>query len=837
MVPFKFLAIPSYTPGHVFSGRVRELQFLTEWATSANNPVLVLEAIGGMGKSMLCWQWAARLTEQELPPFEGIFWYSFYERGADMSDFCASALAFIQGRPVEDYRSRKTSGLAGELLSVLQNQRWLIVLDGLERVLVAYNRYDAAHIQDEEVDAKRKAQECIQPADSTLVRGFSDATSSKILISSRLMPAPLMDSLGRARSGVVHSVLDGLDAEDAETMLRIIGIQGDSERIRGYLTRNFGCHPLIAGIVGGLVKNFASAPGDFDRWANRQADENALSPEADVVRARHRILWAAFDDLSEDARTLLARIALVSEAIDFETLRELNPRLPERPQEVFPPAEWLLEYPEYVDEYKADKATYERYLTECDWWRNSAEYAEAQLFLHKTIRDLADRGLLLSDAVAQKCDLHPVVRGYAVGSIPRDQRDGVAQRVVDHFSSRADVSDEQVTKIDDVRNALQVIRTLLHLGRTTQAADALTHVHGALFWSLDAYSLYLSLARALFRNGWHQAPFGVEGTDLAWLWNNTALALSACDEHEDARAIQELALDLFIELDHPHGVLGSLRNLALKADKLDNYADTLGIAARAAEATAMLGDEEDLALAHLAQANHSCTIGDFAVAESYWQQFAALPRPTTRSIYRPGWGEFALARIRWFQARLDHDQLSEVERLAREGNSRGLICEVLWLRGEWHLSRGEWQQAATDFEEHVKMTREVSLIPSWSEARLALAQVKMGHSIPLHELAHRLSTAKDPPYLPLADLYLAVGENENARRQAHAAYKKAWGVGAPYVDWKTLQQARTVFAALGDPEPQLPAFDSASQKPLAFDSKLRAYLDKKASEKRTTKAN
>lgn len=498
MVPFKFLAIPSYTPGHVFRGRVRELQFLTEWATSPNNPVLVLEAIGGMGKSMLCWEWAARLTEQVPPPFEGIFWYSFYERGADMSDFCASALAFIQGRPIEDYRSRKTSGLADELLPVLQNRRWLFVLDGLERVLVAYNRYDAAHIRDEEVEAKRKAQECIQPADSALVRGFSEATSSKILISSRLMPTPLMDSLGRARSGVAHTVLDGLDPGDAESMLRIIGVHGDSERIRGYLTRNCGCHPLIAGVVGGLVKNFASAPGDFDRWADRQADENALSPEVDVVRTRHRILWAAFDDLGEDARTLLARIALVSEAVDFETLSELNPRFPERPPEVLPPAEWLLEFPEYVDEFKADKAAHERYLTECNRWRNSVEYAEAQLFLHETVRDLADRGLLLADAPAQKCDLHPVVRGYAVSSIPRDQRDGVAQRVVDHFSSRVDISDEQVTKINDVRNALQVIRTLLHLGRTTQAAAALTHVHGALFWSLDAYALYLSLARPCF---------------------------------------------------------------------------------------------------------------------------------------------------------------------------------------------------------------------------------------------------------------------------------------------------------------------------------------------------
>jgi tetratricopeptide (TPR) repeat protein len=799
--------------------------------------VLVLEAIGGMGKSMLCWQWVNGQAEQAFPSFEGIFWYSFYERGADINDFCASVLAFVQGHPVEDYRSRKTSGLAAELLPVLQSQRWLFVLDGLERVLVAYNRYDAAHIRDEEVEAKRKAQDCIRPADSNLLRGFSEVASSKILISSRLMPTPLMDSLGHARSGVVRKVLGGLDPEDTETLLRVIGVHGNSERMRSYLAKNFGCHPLIAGIVGGLVKRFAPAPGDFDRWADHQADEDALSPEADVVRARHRILWAAFNDLGEDARTLLARIALVSEAVDYETLFELNPRLPERPPQVFPPEEWLLEFPEWIDEYAADKAAYEQYLTECARWRKSVAYAEAQAFLLETIRDVADRGLLLTAALGGKCDLHPVVRGYAVSSIPHDQRDGVAQRVVDHFSSRVDTPAAQVTNINDIRNALQVTRTLLHLGRTTQAADALTDLHGALFWNLEAYALYLSLARPLFRSGWRRAPLGVEGTDLAWLWNNTGLALSMCDEHVEAAAVQQLALELFIDLDHAHGVLVSLRNLAIKADDVDNYADARRIDALVAEATPILGNEEDLALSYLAQSEHSCTMGDLNAAVSYWQQFSALPRPTTRSIYRPGHGEFILARIRWFQERLDDDALSHVERLAREGTNRSLIRILRWLRGEWHLSRGEWQEAAIHFEEHIKMTREVNLDTSWSEARVAFAQLKMGLSNQVDELTNRLSVAKNPPYLALADLYLELGDDKNAREQTHAAYKKAWGVGAPYVDWKTLQQTRRIFAELGDPEPRLPAFDFANQKPLPFESKLRAYLEKRGAENSLMKAN
>jgi hypothetical protein len=47
--PRPFAAYPSYTPGHAFRGRARELRILRDWAT-APEPVLVFEAIGGMGK-------------------------------------------------------------------------------------------------------------------------------------------------------------------------------------------------------------------------------------------------------------------------------------------------------------------------------------------------------------------------------------------------------------------------------------------------------------------------------------------------------------------------------------------------------------------------------------------------------------------------------------------------------------------------------------------------------------------------------------------------------------------------------------------------------------------
>lgn len=835
----KFLAMPPYTPGHQFSGRSRELRLLTDWAASPATPVLIFEAIGGMGKSMLCWQWAHRQLQSTTLEFAGVFWYSFYERGADMGDFCAHALSFTLGGPVDQYKHRKTADLAAELVPVLRKRPWLFVLDGLERTLVAYNRYDAAQVRDEELKApdtfqSRKPQECIRPADSHLLQALTATAPSKILISSRLMPSALLDSRGSERPGVVHVLLEGLDATDAEALLRSIGVRGDSTAIRNYLTKNFGCHPLIVGVVGGLVNSFRKAPGDYDRWVRDQADENVISPEADLVRSRSRILWTAFEDISEDCRTLLTRLALISESADYETLLELNPRLPGRPEEVYPPSEWLLDIAELVDVYNKEKLAYETYQKELVRWRSSPDFAEAEKFLQEAIQDLTSRGLLQSDYEARKYDLHPVVRGYAISVIAPERRDGVAQPVVDHFSTRQDVRSDLAQNLNDLKNGLQVVRTLLHLGRFEQAADAIASLSGALFWSLEAFDVYLSLVHPLFPNSWLQAPRGIERDTLSWLWNNTGLALWALKRYKEATECFQLALLVAVDLDDANGVLVKLRNLAGTAQDAMQFHDLERLDEIVHAATEILGNVQDLALRSLHRSEHKCTMGDFESAKRYWLQFDALPRPTSRSLYRNGYGEYCLARLHLFQATVDDALLSKIDELAKEGNSRGIIRSVAWLRGEWNLALGNWGKAAEFFDEHIRMTREVNLVASWEEARLALAQLKLGESHPFSDTADRIASVDDPPHAALAELYLALGEFEKARKCVYAAYVEAWSAGPPYVCWRTLEQCRRIYEALGDPEPKLPHFDPKTVQPFSFEAKLSAYLEKKAEEKRTS---
>jgi hypothetical protein len=268
--------------------------------------MLLFEAIGGTGKSMLTWEWTTGRATDVRADWAGVFWYSFYERGAVMADFCRRGLAYTTGRPLKEFAKTKQLELSELLLRQLRARPWLLILDGLERVLVAYHRADAAQLADEQAGtsdqiANRDLCAAIRPLDDDLLRALTTATPSKVLVTSRLVPQALVHRSGQPLPGVLHERLPGLRPADAEALLRgVPGVHGDSERIRDYLQQHCDCHPLVTGIVAGLVVNHLPARGDFDAWA---ADPDAGGrldlAELDLVGKRNHILRSALSMLSE----------------------------------------------------------------------------------------------------------------------------------------------------------------------------------------------------------------------------------------------------------------------------------------------------------------------------------------------------------------------------------------------------------------------------------------------------------------------------------------------------------------------------------------------------------
>jgi hypothetical protein len=282
--PPAFYAERDYIGRHTFIGRAAQLQLLSDWAQPSDpTSVLLFEAIGGNGKSMLTWQWAKDergLYATTVRDWAGRFWYSFYEKGAIMRGFCQHALAYMTGQPLETFEKWPMTDLRKDLLAQLHQRPWLLILDGLERVLVAYHRFDASEVRDEEVNRPtdkildRDPCDAIRDEDTDLLRALAAAAPSKILISSRLIPRVLLNQAGIPIPGVKPLLLPGLDEPDAEALLRSCGVQGTSADIRYYLTNYCANHPLVIGVLAGLI----NSPGPLRRLGRRPRIRGEAEP-------------------------------------------------------------------------------------------------------------------------------------------------------------------------------------------------------------------------------------------------------------------------------------------------------------------------------------------------------------------------------------------------------------------------------------------------------------------------------------------------------------------------------------------------------------------------------
>jgi len=344
--PPAFYAEPPYIGSHQFVGRQSQLEVLSDWAIAADaHPVLLFDAIGGSGKSMLTWEWTTKHATQVRGDWAGRFWYSFYERGAIMADFCGHALAYMTGKPFDDFRKMRTPELADQMLRQLRACPWLFVLDGLERVLVAYNRFDADEVPDEEANrptdqiAHRDPCAAIRPEDDDLLRALTAAAPSKLLITSRLVPRVLLNQASQPIPGVLRVALPGLRPADAEALLRSCGVVGDSRAIQNYLKSHCDCHPLVTGVLAGLVIDYFPNNGNFDAWTADPSGGQLNLANLNLVQKRNHILNAALDALPERRRQLLSTLALLSEAVDYLTLSALNPHFPPEPEKVGEPGD------------------------------------------------------------------------------------------------------------------------------------------------------------------------------------------------------------------------------------------------------------------------------------------------------------------------------------------------------------------------------------------------------------------------------------------------------------------------------------------------------------------
>ncbi|MGU3544419.1 DUF4062 domain-containing protein [Methylobacterium sp. A52T] len=848
--PPMLVARPRYTAGHAFEGRQHEIALLDKWSCG-NDPVLVLEAIGGMGKSMLTWHWVNTHVARLNIPWAGRFWYSFYERGADMLEFVVTAVAYMTQRAPGTVRSLTEDEVIEEFLLEVQKKSWLLVLDGLERVLAAYHRADAAQARDEDIEQslgerRIKPSDCIRPNDDYLLRQLTASGPSRILITSRLMPHALWTG-SAPRAGVRHEVLRGLAPGDAAAMMRQAGITGDSKRMQRYLQETVGGHPLVVGFIAGLVRNALWAGMNFDDWMNDPRGGGAINlADPELKQRQNHILKQAFDALDLDARALMARLGMLSGAVGLDVLEALNPKRPDPPEAVSDPRSELgYDYPflfqsdagdpkssrrsakrkpgtrraEFRRSYNAACSEFEAYQAKLAAWRQSPAIFIASTWLHATLNDLELRGLVQLDRHNGTVDLHPVVRGYAVDCLGEDARSHAGQRVADYFASKPEPAYTSVTSVSELSNSLQVVQALILANKLDAAWSALSNLEKALR-RLERSDLLLALLRPWFPNGWQAPPVTVG--ERGRIAPTVTHALWEIGRYADAEAqivfqIEDLRGE---RLSRNHTTM--LHNHSKVLDQLGAVASVQRVLDLSKEIVSVIEDRHQMLHCYLIEVDFMIDRGDISDARMLWEKFSAdlkgdycceqldVARMVIEGELLYHEGKLTTA---WFEGAFHR---------ARAGRWRSNERYLFLLQGQWFQDQHHDTAAVQSFDRALEMAREVGISDEYSEVMRGLSLLSLGDRASAEDAA--ASAERNPPRAALATLYLALGQRDMARKHALEGYKKAWADGPPHSRHWALEKCRFVLRSLNEQEPILPLFDHSKIRTLPYEADLRRKL-------------
>ncbi|MEM7087461.1 MAG: DUF4062 domain-containing protein [Bacteroidota bacterium] len=801
--PPNLYAQPRYIGSHQFVGREAELEQLDDWANTSNPfPVLLFEAIGGTGKSMLTWEWTKYYVSTVGPNWAGKFWYSFYERGAQMSDFCRHALAYMTGMPIKAFEKHKTPKLTQLLLRQLRSRPWLLILDGLERVLVAYNRIDAAEILDEQVDTARDEiidrdpRSSIKPEDDDLIFALASAEPSKILISSRLVPKKLINPSSQPITGVQRISLTGLRPKDAEALLLSCGVSGNSKEIRNYLSMHCACHPLVIGILAGLIIDYLPDRGNFDAWAKDPYGGDKLNlGELDLIQKRNHILQAALENLDAPCQQLLSTLSFLTDAIDYPTLSALNP---------------------HASSKKGKHKSKE----------------QESLQLQETVKSLEKRGFLQYDRQNHTYNLHPVVRGVVSGRLRKEERTKYGQKVIDYFSQKSHTLYDEAETLEDIRDSLSVIVILLKIGEIEKAVMSYIDSLSTDILTIEAHNENLAILKPLFPNSWSEIPKSVRESHGTNLMNSAAISLDYLGAHNESLNIYYSRLEIELSSENWPNLIFTLSLLG----RGFNGMNRLGTAKRyfefAFEMSELKGTDRTKFILKRYYFNYLLMIGDYENAKIEWENLDKyLDRRWSREVYRLGSIEYSFCGLMYRQGLLEETHLRKAEKLAKKGKNRVVIRYLLRLWGIWLIEQEKWKLAEQKLSKAVNMARSVSQIDDNAETFLALAKFKIGELKDPNGAANELEKIHDQNSNALAQLWFALGEEEKAAENALKAYRRSWGDGEPFVNRYYLEKAKGILKELEVDIPVLPPYDLKKDTIHPVEKKLKKALKKLAAEK------
>lgn len=752
-------------------GREAELARLDAWAGEpGSDPLLALVAIGGIGKSALAWEWFHDRAPRTIVPLAGRMWWSFYEADAGFDRFIVAALAYCSGQSVEAVTTLSPTDREYQLLSLLDREPFLLVLDGLERILTAYARLDFAHIPDEELDrstghsvtrpefasddggallGRHRLRQTIDPRAGDFLRKLAQVQASRTLMTTRLFPSKLQTDTGHVLPGSQVWFLTGMQPSDALALWRAMGVSGHETDLEP-LFRSIDYHPLLIRAIAGEVAGYRPAPGDLSAWRRAHPDFDPFV--LPLVQAKSHVLAYALGNLSPDVRQVLQTVAAFRAPVDYQTVAAL-------------------------------------FVERRGWLAQR---------LDEVLSELEDRGLLGWDRAANRYDLHPVVRGVVWSGLDDVGRRALYGQLEEHFKSGPAASVE-VRSVDEALPMVELMRALIGLSRWDDAADLyFARLHSSQFdFAFEGMGhVNIALLEGLFPAGL-EAPPAVRPSNVHGVIADLGHAYDAAGRLSDAHRCAAR------NLEQPMGHAPIATDYVYSSER-DLQLGRLHLAVRWARFAAALNDATygRFAIDHLAVCE--ATAGGYDTALRLLASVGADefydPR-RSESLVRLWMGDFVMA------AELGRQVLAPT--ISKVGD-----LEMMIGVAEADLHLGRIQEAEGTLMNVLQEARSKALVRLELRCLRCLAEacrLRGDHASARALLDDLDEPAARGPYRLIqadaANIRALLPDAGPAQRRAAAedAYRLAWCDGPGYVYHRALELAKRTLQELGVPLPHATA--------------------------------
>jgi tetratricopeptide (TPR) repeat protein len=807
--PEAFIAHP-YTllQTHRLVGRQAELNLLTDWVAKPGTDIYAahimnIVAIGGMGKSALTWKWFNEIAPQEMKPLAGGMWWSFYESDASFENFVTRALAYVTRRPLTEVEQIPAPDREAQLLAALNREPFLIVLDGLERLLIAYARMDAAHLSDDDYDrqtanyvanaiglpasaaqsftGEHRLRKTADPRAGAFLRKLSTVRAARILVSTRLYPADLQTVTGEALGSCVAKFLQGLSDDDGLDLWRAFGVSGSRESLLPLFNRVEN-HPLLIQSLASEVARYRHAPGDFDRWQHDHPDFDPFS--LPLVQVKSHVLEFALSGLDDKARKALSTIAAFRMPASYDTLIAL-----------------------LVGEAKP-----------------CADERE----LDGVLAEMEDRGLVGWDKRANRYDLHPIVRGVVWSGLGGAARRGVYTNRLAHFEALPKIDDyHEVSRLEDLTSAIELYNTLIGLGRYDDASLVFyDRLHEATFYRLSASRQQGELVELLFPDGLDQLPRLSKPRNQAFTLHLLALAYKSTGQPGRATALYRRANIVDSEMKDDENLRVGLRNLS-SALRLSGAPREAEAASRrslilAPEHENRFGEGVGLHWLGLSLAARGMAEESASALQRALRVFVAQSLNQVEGAVNSALAQQAL----WFGAFADaHTFANRAWKLAHIENYEADFIRAARVQGAAALGLHDFAAAEERLHHALTRARQVNYVEEELPSLITLAELRREEGKPdeARELLNDVwDSAERGPYPllhadafnVLAQLERDAGNLDKAIAAATQAYRLAWCDGPPFAYHWGLVAAQKHLLDLGAPEPEMPPFDESKFEPM-----------------------